>query len=436
MVKLTPQILKSAQPEPGKRLELRDDDEPGLIFRVTETGARSWSVRYRTVAGQQRRQQLGAFPAIGLSKARELAKVQKGAVATGKDPVAAKRAEQKREAQKRLRTFDGLADAYFTAAALGLHKPNARRPKGANTMKEERRIYDQLIAKPLGKKSIEDIKRPDIQAFADSQTKIAKSNGRHCRNVLRQLLSYAVWKELLDHNPAHNIGVVEAGKRDRLLKPAEIKSLWGALERPQDIAGLSLSPEMALALQFALVTLQRGGEVVSAAWREIDLDDRVWTIPAARMKARKTHLVPLSQLAVGLLERAQSLIGGEVYVFQSPRSGDEDPLPLDRHSFSRAMGRVVDKLKIEHATPHDFRRAGVSNMTSERLGIPRFIASQVIAHGSDTGGAAAVTGDHYDMNDYLPEKRRALDAWADLLSTICNGTPMPGNVVPLRKTKA
>ena len=77
-------------------------------------------------------------------------------------------------------------------------------------------------------------------------------------------------------------------------------------------------------------------------------------------------------------------------------------------------------------------KIGAINLTSERVGIPRFIVSQVIAHAGDTGGAAAVTGRHYDRNDYLSDKRRALDAWASLLSEIVSGEQRSDNVRPLR----
>ena len=82
------------------------------------------------------------------------------------------------------------------------------------------------------------------------------------------------------------------------------------------------------------------------------------------------------------------------------------------------------------ATPHDFRRTGSTNITGERIGIPRFIVSRVLNQMSDTGGAAAVTG-VYDRNEYLPEKRRALDAWAALLTAIVAGEERRPNGVPV-----
>ena len=432
MPKLTADVLKNALPQAGARLELRDDQELGLTFRVTAAGVRSWSLRYRNQAGEQRRKNLGKYPAVTLAAARAAAREVKVAVGRGADPVAQTRQTKAAEASKRLRTFNGLADAYFADAELGLHRPNARGAKRPTTLAEEKRIFDKLVAPQFGGTPIDDVKRGDIQAFVSKQSKKAASNGRHCRTVLRQLLSYAVWKELLDTNPAHDIAVVVSEPRERTLSDVELKAFWSACTRPMNVKNLALSPEMGLALKMAAITLQRGGEVVGMRWAEIDIPAKTWLIPAARMKGKRAHLVPLSQAAVEVIEEARALIGGSEFVFETGRrSDDEAPAPLDRRSFSRAMARIMAALQLPRATPHDLRRTGATAITSERIGIPRFIVSQVIAHAGDTGGAAAITGRHYDLNDYLTDKRRALDAWAALLIEIVDEGSRRDNVAKL-----
>ena len=450
MVKLTTDLLKNSRPAPGQaRLELRDDDEPGLIFRVTSAGVRTWSIRYRTAGGEQRRKSLGTYPATALSRAREEARKLKGSVAHGADPVAAERKTKATETAKRLRTVKGLAEAYFADAALGLHRPNAKAPKRVGTLTEERRIFDRLIEPELGSTPIEDIARADVQAFVTRQAgktiklpkgakkgavpaRKAVSNGRHCRTVLRQIFSYAVWKDLIEHNPAHDIAVAMPAPRERTLTDAELKAVWAACSRPQDVDKLALSPEMGMAIKFATIVLQRGGEVTGARWSEFDLVAATWTIPASRMKGKRTHLVPLSAPALELLDIMRSLTGNSIFVFPSPTLDDDDnQRPIDRRSFSRAMGRIVKALGIDNATPHDLRRTGATAITSERIGIARFVVSQVIAHAGDTGGAAAVTGRHYDLNNYLPDKRRALDAWGTLLMEIVEGKARAENVTSI-----
>ncbi|WP_106726308.1 tyrosine-type recombinase/integrase [Pseudaminobacter soli (ex Li et al. 2025)] len=424
MPKLTNDLLKTVMPEPGKRLELRDDVESGLIFRVTEKGVRTWSVRYRNAAGEQRRKSLGLFPAVGLAKARDEARKAKGSVASGSDPVATEKAARAEERRKRLHTLSGLADVYFDAAAKGTHRggPTAK-PKRAGTISEERRVFDKLVKPKFGDSAVANITRTEIRDFCAKQTKKAKSNGRHCRNIIRQLMSFAVREGVIDHNPALDIAVAMPTARRRVLADEELLAFWNACAQPDDIDDLTLSKLMGTALRMAAVTLQRGGEVVGMRWEEIDRAAKTWLIPAERMKGKRAHLVPLSDLALGLLDEAAEITkgNGSEFVFASPRS--EEDAHIDRRAFSRAMNRLVGVIEIPDATPHDLRRTGATNLTSERIGFSRFIVSQILAHAADTGGAAAVTGQHYDLNDYLAEKRRALSAWAELLTSIIDAKP-------------
>ncbi len=156
-------------------------------------------------------------------------------------------------------------------------------------------------------------------------------------------------------------------------------------------------------------------------WSEVDRAAKVWLIPDWRMKGKRAHLVPLSGMAMNLLDEAAKLTegNGSEYVFRSPRSAEDTH--INRRAFSRAMNRVVAVLRLPTgATPHDLRRTGATIMTGERLSVARFVVSQVLAHSGDTGGGAMVTTHHYDVNDYLREKRHALDAWANLLEGVVN----------------
>ncbi|MAY61480.1 MAG: hypothetical protein CML29_04650 [Rhizobiales bacterium] len=428
MAKLTTDLLKRSMPEKGKRLELRDEEEAGLIFRVTEKGKRSWSVRYVNASGEHRRKSIGPFPSISLSRAREEARKIKGAVAGGADLVQDTRLARAEAMTKKLRTLEGLAESYFVDATLGLHRPNARGAKRDSTLREERRVFDKLIKKEMGALPLADIKRADIQALVSRLSKKAPSNGRHARNVIRQLMSYALSKDLIPANPAHDIAVITPTPRERVLDDDEIRAIWRACTQPGAVEKLALSIEMGIALRLALATLQRGGEVIGAHWTEIDLDKRLWTVPAARMKGKRPHVVPLNEIATGLLLEASEAMGAEGHVF---KSSAEERGHFDRHAFTRSMNRLTTALKIPRATPHDFRRTGATNLTSERIGIPRFVVSQVLAHSGDTGGSAVVTGRHYDLYDYLAEKRRALDAWGRLLTEIVSGESRSENVIPL-----
>ena len=156
---------------------------------------------------------------------------------------------------------------------------------------------------------------------------------------------------------------------------------------------------------------------------ELDLDARTWVIPAPRMKGNRDHLVPLPDAAVVLIKRAIAVTNAgrnsqSDYVF---RTTWEDERPLEPNSLSRAMLRVTRALGIRNATVHDLRRTMSTTMTSERLKISHFIRSEVLAH-LTSGGGAAVSSAHYDVNLYISEKRDALARWSHLLMTIVEET--------------
>ena len=323
-------------------MEHRDDKEPGLIFRVTEKGVRTWSVRYRNAAGEHRRKNLGAFPTIGLSKARELARKAKGEVASGADPVAVERTARAEERRRRLHKLIGPSEAYFEAATAGTHRggPTAK-PKRRGTLAEERQIFAKLVKPAFGERAVAGITRQEISDFGAKQARKAKSNGRHCRNIIRQLMSFAVREGMRDHNPALDIAVAMPESRKRLIADDELRAFWAASQRPYDVANLAMSDLMGVALRIAAVTLQRGSEIVGMRWAEIDLPAKTWLIRAERMKGKKPHLVPLSGLALDLLDQAARATEGSrsEYVFPSPRL-DRDA-HFDRRAFSRAMNRLA-----------------------------------------------------------------------------------------------
>ncbi len=440
----TDSSVKAARPDSTRQLEYPVDGVRGLALRISPAGAKTWTLRYRTRDGEQRRLTLGRYPTLGLSKARDLAAQAIGGVAGGSDPAKARRASKALAKARKLSTVAGLIETYFDDAEEGRHRPNAR-PKRSRTMTDERGWYARLIKPRFGRLPVADLTRHDVQRFIDEIGKEAPAVARRCRNIIRQAFNYGVRREVVSHNPAQLSHVPITASRERVLTDGELRAIWEAAINPSTVKGLDLGPGTGLALCLAMLTLQRGGEICGIHARELDRATRTWTIPGDRVKNHKTHVVPLSEAAVEILDRAFSLAAmtgrrpteaWEGYAFPSPKPrahADRTTLaeqPITRHAFSRAMARLRSKLKIEDATPHDFRRTGATNLTGERIGIPRFIVSRVLNQISDTGGAAAVTG-VYDRNEYLAEKRRALDAWAALLAQIVSDDARSSNVVAL-----
>ena len=420
-MKLSPDYLDKITTA-QRRLELRDDDEPGLSFRVASTGAKSWSVRYVTSAGEHRRKSLGRYPDVGLARARVLARKAKGSIAEKIDIVGlAKEAKQEAE-RKKLERMDILTDNYFADAVRGVHRTRAR-AKSGRTIEEEKEYWERDVKPVFGKRPVSSITRREILAFIDRMTRRSPGAGRHCHTLIRQLMSYAVLKEVIDANPALNVPTIEAVPRNHFLNDNDLRAVWQALRDPDTKARLSLA--MSLLLRMALIAPLRVSEVAGMRWNEIDRAAKLWIIPAKRMKGKRFHVMPLSDMALNILDIAETEIANAEYVFPSPRN----KLPFEANAASRAMRRLTTRQKITPATPHDFRRTAMTNLTSvERIGVSRFIAKQLLAHKDND-----MTGKHYDMNDYLAEKRFAANAWAVLLQSIIEGTAPASNVINMRK---
>ena len=426
--------VRAVKPDPERQIDYPVDGSRGLALRVTPAGAKTWTLRYRTAEGEQRRQTIGPYPEISFADARTAAQIALGAVAGGADPAKAKRAEKAAAKARKLSTLADLVESYFDAAEKGKHRRNAG-PKRATTLADERSYFDRFINPRLGNRPIAEVTRAEVQRLIDDIEIKSPAGARITRNVIRQAFNYAITQEAADRNPAALINVKRWTDRERVLDDGELRTIWTACLGSQVIDGLDVAPGTALALRLAMVTLQRGGEVCGIHAREIDLPGRQWIIPGERTKNHKTHAVPLSDLALEILADAFALAMGKRsdqwsgYAFPSPRDGKKS---ITRRALSRAMQKLCANkaVRVSDATPHDFRRTGSTNITGERIGIPRFIVSRVLNQISDTGGASAVTG-IYDRNAYLSEKRRALDAWAALLAEIVEGKGRGENVVRL-----
>ena len=185
---LTNDMLRTVMPGPGReRIELRDEGKgsvPGLIFRVTRASVRSWSVRYVNVGGGHRRKTIGNFPSTGLAAARIAARKLQGSIADKVDVVGVEKHARAEAVRRRLNTVTGLAEAYFEAAALGLHKGSDAKPKRELTMAEERRVYDKHVEPHFGGIAVADMNRDAIETF------VARISRKHPRRaVLSETLS-------------------------------------------------------------------------------------------------------------------------------------------------------------------------------------------------------------------------------------------------------
>ena len=387
------------------------DNEPGFAVRVSHGGSKTFSVKYFH-NGKQRRMSLGQFPRVGgdeersqsLAAARREMLAIKADVAKGRDPAAERQAE--RRAAITAPTFKDLADEFLKRHAIGRDptEPHKR------TWKEDRRIIGTYLKAWHGRKA-ESISRREVVALLDDIADRAPTMANRVLSCLRKVYNFGITKDRVTNNPAHQVpppGGAERS-RDRIYDANEIRRLWAAFEGQTGII-----------YRLVLVTGQRLNEVAGMAWHEIDFDNATWTVPAARMKSKRLHIVPLADMGLDVLRNVPRLDGE--FVFPSPTRPGQ---PI------RALGKAAERVKaasgVSDFRSHDLRRSCGTGITS--LGFPRFIMDRCLGH------VEPGVGSRYDRHDYLQEKTAALDAWAARLTEILTGEPMPENVVELAERR-
>jgi len=387
------------------RTDFQDEIVRGLWLRVSPNGTKTWNVVYtRESDSAKQRVKLGRFPGMTLEKARTAALKMVTAVAEGEDP-----SEEKR-ARKAALTVEQLGALYVEKYA----KRNKR------TWAEDERLLRREVYPQIGRMKAIAVKRRDILDIIEAKAEagyVAQST--QILAVVRKMFNWAVDGDYLEASPATGIKPRgKAVKRDRVLSDEEVRAIWNALPE----AGLAEPTRDVIRLLF--LTGQRSGEVCGMRRGEIDLDRAQWILPANRTKNGLTHVVPLSLAAMEIVERALKRAGDEAEAPLFTRVGE----PIESNAIAHAVRLKLQNTK-ERWTPHDIRRTVATGMAG--LGIAPHIIEAVLNHIS--GFKAGVAG-VYNRNTYEPEKRRALDIWAEHLDAIVTGRA--AKVVPLRAEAA
>jgi len=402
-MKLTDLSLKNLKAK-AERYEVWEEGRHGFGVRVTPKGHKSFIYMYR-FGGKARRLTLGHYPAMSLAEARQAHADARTLLEKGFDPGA--KAVSEREEQRKAPTVADLAQEYL--------EKWAEVRKRERSIREDKRILDKDVLPAWGTLKALDITRRDVINLLDEIVdRGAPIMANRTLAVIRKMFNFAVTRDIVPVSPC--VGVQAPApeqQRDRVLTPDEIRALWQSLE----VAKMAEGTKLALKLQ--LVTAQRKGEIVSAAWEEIDLLEGWWTIPGEKSKNNLPHRVPLSPLAVELFQAAKFIAGDLPWVFPSPRGGKHiTPEAIDhalRRPGSEALGFTF--------VPHDLRRTAASLMTG--MGIPRLVVSKILNHVER--GITAV----YDRHTYDGEKRQALEKWSRKLKSIIG--LRQDKVIPIKK---
>ncbi|WP_349281412.1 tyrosine-type recombinase/integrase [Polaromonas hydrogenivorans] len=369
---------------------------PGLQLQVSPTGTRSWVLRVK-VGNKRRDMGLGAYPGVTLAQAREKARHARELIEQGQDPILTRQAAQSklRADQASLITFEAAAHAFMDAKSAEWSNPKHAAQWSAT--------LTTYVYPTIGKLHVADVQQAHIlqilQPIWATKTETASRLRGRIENVLDWAKARGYRK---DENPAR-----WRGHLDKLLSAPEktTKTVHHPAvpinEAPAFYAALQQRAGMAArALELALLTAARSGEVRGAVWAEFDLNAGVWAIPAGRMKARKEHRVPLSTSAIRILRTLPHVEGSE-FVFPAPRGGKLSDM---------ALTAVMRRMGLEYV-PHGLRST-FRDWVAERTSYPRDMAEMALAHTLTDAVEAA-----YRRGDMLEKRRAMMDAWAGFLAT-------------------
>ena len=416
---LTKVFLDGLKAPSTGRIEVADTSARGLTFRLSARGARSWSFRFRDpISGRVSRQTFSGD--LDLKQARAAALQARSLVAQGQNPV-----EEKRRARQeaKTRTFDSLADRYLTE--------HARRHK--RTADADERMLRLHVRPAWGSRRFDKIGRADVIALCEAVVTAGKpTQANRVQALVSKVFSFALDADLIAGHPCARLKKrTRETKRTSTLSNEELRLFWTAVgEAPN-------SARIGLALRFMLLTGARVTEVAGARLIEFDRLEHdktaTWTIPEARFKNGRAHVVPLSSMARAValelidLSHKRAKISGPEYLLLSPTGRNE---PIDGHALSVVMTRfaaTMDKRQspsecgaarswwADKPTAHDLRRTMATRMSG--VGVPAEDVSACLNH-----ARKGVTATHYDHYDRAKEKRRAFELWGSLVHELASGS--------------
>jgi integrase len=396
MPKLSDTKIRASKPR-EKPYKLYDAE--GLYLIVRPDGARWWRRRFRW-AGREQTLSLGSYPDVSLATARDRSSEIRKQIANGENPSEERRDEKLARLTAGERTFKVVAADWLkhTAAALEWtpkHQDRVRRRREAH--------FDPWISrKEVGEVTEDDI-AACIQRVVD---KGLYDTAKRVRSEVNLVFRFARQRRLIARNPVTEllapgtVPSVKAKHHASIKDPVQLGTLLRALETYPG------GPVVQRALKLLALTFVRPGELRHAKWSEFDLEGAEWRIPGERMKMREHHIVPLSRQAVAILRELEALTGPDGYVLPQARDASR---PLSENALNvglRVMGFAQGQM-----TSHGFRSTA-STLLNER-GVNGDHVERQLAHGPRDKVRAT-----YNAAQYLPERRKMMQAWADYLDEL------------------
>jgi integrase len=406
---LTAKRIAKLLKRPGRYL-----DDHGLVLQVINPNNASWLLRYQR-AGKERWFGLGPIHTVDLSTARLRAKAARLQLLDGVDPLEAKRERKAAEKQAAVNTIS------FAAAAETYHRTHLAEWRSVKHAAQWISSLRDYAFPALGHMNVAHITKGDVLRAIEP---IWAEKTVTASRTLNRVATVLSWATMRGYRSGDNPAKWEDALEHALPAPAKIA-------KPENLVAMSYNDVPTLvaqlrdglaarALKFTILTAARTGETCGALWSEIDLNNKLWIIPAARMKAGREHRVPLSREVVTLLKSLPREHANEA-VFIGGRSGNLS---------AAAMGRLLGRMGHRGVTVHGFRSA-FSTWAREKTQAASATIEISLAH-----SVGDKTEQAYARTDLFAKRRQLMQQWARFATTpvkVKGKVETPTNVVPLKK---
>jgi integrase len=388
------------------RREIPDGQVRGLFLIVQPSGKMAWAVRYRHF-GRPRKLTIGGYPEISLKDARAAAMRALSSIAEGRDPAAEKQTAKAAARAARRQTSDTVEKVIEDFIRL-YAKPNTR------DWKEAARLLKQFAVAWEGRRLAE-ISKADIHRILDGiVARGAPVGANRTFAQLRKMCRWAVSRGIIERSPCEGIDPPSTEKaRDRVLSLDELRLVWSAADQ----LGFPFGPITKL----LVLTGARRSEVGDMEWNELDLEQRTWTIPAARSKNRRQHTVPLSPQAVEIIKGLPRFAGSKLLF--TPRK----TAPAGFARAKESLDRHITAANVEPLAPwvlHDIRRSVATGLAGLGVNLP--VIERCLNHVSGSfGGIVSI----YQKHSFADEMRAAFDAWGRKIESLMDTEV--GNVIEI-----
>lgn len=399
---LTDTMIKKAK---ATDKQYRLADSRGLHLLVRMNGAKLWQLRYRH-DGREKTYSLGQYPDVPLTLARKKRDEARELLAAGTDPMAQKKADKLARKSAGANTFEIVAREWWT------HWKSARTDNhtGYVIRRLEADVFPAIGARPVA-----EVEAPELVALAKAiEARGALDIAKRALQTCGQVFRYAIAHGKARRNPAADIKPGDVLKARTKTNYARIDATeLPALLRKMD--AYKGTPTTRLAVKLLAYTFVRTGELIGARWAEFDLDAGRWDIPAARMKMRTPHVVPLSPQAIDVLCTLHTVTGGKALLFPGER---DHAKPMSNNTILKALEIMGYKHRM---TGHGFR--GIASTVLHEHGFDHAHIELQLAHTERNAVSAA-----YNHALYLQQRADLMAWWGNYLESVARG-----NVTPLRK---